>query len=155
MDLKGIRMLNGESCATARMVEGVDSRVATTRTTKVITDETGRTGRRLNTRMFNTRTFNTRTFNTRTSYTSTSSTFKTGFAALLLTILVGLAQPVTISNAWAQSSVPFDLIGDQTPVSLAGQLPAHDPTVGVVALPPTKSRSPSRPVAMACSRRCR
>jgi RHS repeat-associated protein len=54
--------------------------------------------------------------------------------AMALTFLIGLGHPVSIPQAWAQSSpVPFDLIGDQPQVSLLGQLPAHDPTVGTVA----------------------
>lgn len=54
--------------------------------------------------------------------------------AMALTFLVGLGHPASIPQAWAQSSpVPFDLIGDQSQVSLLGHLPAHDPTVGTVA----------------------
>lgn len=54
--------------------------------------------------------------------------------AMALTFLIGLGHPASIPQAWAQSSpVPFDLIGDQSPVSLLGNLPAHDPTVGTVA----------------------
>ena len=53
---------------------------------------------------------------------------------MALTFLIGLGHPVSIPQAWAQSSpVPFDLIGDQPQVSLLGHLPAHDPTVGTVA----------------------
>lgn len=68
-----------------------------------------------------------------------SSSGRTGrlqvaFAAMALTFLIGLGHPVSIPQAWAQSSpVPFDLIGDQPQVSLLGNLPAHDPTVGTVA----------------------
>ena len=58
---------------------------------------------------------------------------RSGGAVLAVTLAVGLLQPAAIRPAWAQSTTPFDLIGDQTPVSLASQLPAHDPTVGVVA----------------------
>ncbi len=54
--------------------------------------------------------------------------------AMALTFLIGLGHPASIPQAWAQSSpVPFDLIGDQPQVSLLGQLPPHDPTVGTVA----------------------
>ena len=53
---------------------------------------------------------------------------------LVVTLLAGVGHPVTFPQAWAQTApIPFDLIGDQAPVSLASQLPAHDPTVGVVA----------------------
>ncbi len=59
---------------------------------------------------------------------------RVSFAAMALTLLAGLGQSAGIPQAWAQSSpVPFDLIGDQTPVSLSGSLPAHDPTVGKLA----------------------
>lgn len=55
--------------------------------------------------------------------------------AMALTFLIGLGHPVSIPEAWASTpaSVPFDLINDQSQVSLLGQLPAHDPTVGTVA----------------------
>ena len=57
-----------------------------------------------------------------------------GLLAMAVTLLAGVGHPVTFPQAWAQSApIPFDLIGDQAPVSLASQLPAHDPTVGVVA----------------------
>ncbi len=59
---------------------------------------------------------------------------RTGFAALAITVLVGLGHPGAIPSSYAQSSpIPFDLIGDQAAVSLAGELPAHDPTVGRLA----------------------
>ncbi|MFZ2752994.1 MAG: SpvB/TcaC N-terminal domain-containing protein, partial [Lysobacteraceae bacterium] len=57
-----------------------------------------------------------------------------GFATMLLTVLVGLGHPGAFPSSYAQAApIPFDLIGDQTPVSLQGQLPAHDPTVGRLA----------------------
>lgn len=54
---------------------------------------------------------------------------------MALTFLIGLGHPASIPKAWASTpaSVPFDLINDQSQVSLLGQLPAHDPTVGTVA----------------------
>lgn len=59
---------------------------------------------------------------------------RVGFAMLLLTFVVGLCHPGAIPSSYAQSSpIPFDLIGDQAAVSLAGELPAHDPTVGRLA----------------------
>lgn len=59
---------------------------------------------------------------------------RVGFAMLLLTFVVGLGHPGAIPSSYAQSSpIPFDLIGDQAAVSLAGELPAHDPTVGRLA----------------------
>ncbi len=59
---------------------------------------------------------------------------RVGFATMLLTVLIGLGHPGTFSSSYAQSTtIPFDLIGDQTPVSLLGQLPAHDATVGRLA----------------------
>lgn len=59
---------------------------------------------------------------------------RVAFGVMALTFLVGLGHPVSIPQAWAQSSpVAFDLIGDQPQVSLLGHLPAHDPTVGTVA----------------------
>ncbi len=59
---------------------------------------------------------------------------RVGGAALLVTFLVGLGHPGAIPSSYAQSSpIPFDLIGDQAVVSLAGELPAHDPTVGRLA----------------------
>ncbi len=60
--------------------------------------------------------------------------WRTGFAMLLLTVLVGLGHPVTFSDANAQGAPSaFDLIGDQAPVDVSGDLPAHDPTVGRLA----------------------
>ncbi len=57
-----------------------------------------------------------------------------GFATMLLTFLVGLGHPGAIPSSYAQSSsIPFDLIGDQSVASLAGELPAHDATVGRLA----------------------
>lgn len=62
------------------------------------------------------------------------SRWRIGLLAMLVTVLAGVGHPVTFPQAWAQAApVPFDLIGDQTPVSLASQLPTHDPTVGAVA----------------------
>lgn len=62
------------------------------------------------------------------------SRWRAGVAALLVTVSAGLVQPAWAPQAWAQTSpTPFDLIGDQTPVSLSGDLPAHDPTVGRLA----------------------
>lgn len=59
---------------------------------------------------------------------------RTGFAALAITVLVGLGHPGAIPSSYAQSApIGFDLIGDQAAVSLAGELPAHDPTVGRLA----------------------
>lgn len=59
---------------------------------------------------------------------------RTGFFVMVLTVLAGLGQPASIPRAWAQTPpAAFDLIGDQTPVSLSGILPAHDPSVGKVA----------------------
>ncbi len=59
---------------------------------------------------------------------------RVGFAALLLTFVVGLGHPGAIPSSYAQSSpIAFDLIGDQAVVSLAGELSAHDPTVGRLA----------------------
>ncbi len=59
---------------------------------------------------------------------------RVGFATMLLTVLVGLGHPGTFPSSYAQAAtIPFDLIGDQTPVSLLGQLPAHDATVGRLA----------------------
>ena len=59
---------------------------------------------------------------------------RVGFVAMLLTMLVGLGHPGAFSSSYAQAApIPFDLIGDQAPVSLLGQLPAHDPTVGRLA----------------------
>ncbi len=59
---------------------------------------------------------------------------KVGFAMLQLTFVVGLGHPGAIPSSYAQSSpIPFDLIGDQAAVSLAGELPAHDPAVGRLA----------------------
>lgn len=59
---------------------------------------------------------------------------RVGLATLLVTVLVGLGQPASIPAAWAQTApIPFDLIGDQTPVSLLGELQTHDATVGRVA----------------------
>lgn len=59
---------------------------------------------------------------------------RVGLAMLLLTFVVGLGHPGAIPSSYAQSSpIPFDLIGDQAVVSLAGELPAHDPTVGRLA----------------------
>jgi RHS repeat-associated protein len=59
---------------------------------------------------------------------------RVGFATMLLTVLVGLGHPGAFPSSYAQTApIPFDLIGDQTPVSLLGQLPAHDPTVGRLA----------------------
>ena len=59
---------------------------------------------------------------------------RVGFATMLLTVLVGLGHPGAFPSSYAQAApIPFDLIGDQTPVSLLGQLPAHDPTVGRLA----------------------
>ncbi len=59
---------------------------------------------------------------------------RVGFATMLLTVLVGLGHPGAFSSSYAQAApIPFDLIGDQTPVSLQSQLPAHDPTVGRLA----------------------
>lgn len=59
---------------------------------------------------------------------------RVALGAMALTFIVGLGHPASIPQAWAQSSpVPFDLIGDQSQVSLLGHLPAHDPTVGTVA----------------------
>ena len=59
---------------------------------------------------------------------------RVGFATLLITVLVGLGHPASIPTAWAQTApIPFDLIGDQTPVSLLGELQTHDATVGRVA----------------------
>jgi RHS repeat-associated protein len=59
---------------------------------------------------------------------------RVGFAAMLLTVLVGLGHPGAFPSSYAQAApIPFDLIGDQTPVSLLGQLQAHDPTVGRLA----------------------
>lgn len=55
-------------------------------------------------------------------------------SVLMLTVLVGLGHPAGHPKAVAQPvATPFDLIGDQAPVSLQGHLPAHDPTVGAVA----------------------
>ena len=55
--------------------------------------------------------------------------------AMALTFLIGLGHPASIPKAWASTPapVPFDLIGDQSQVSLLANLPAHDPTVGTVA----------------------
>ena len=59
---------------------------------------------------------------------------RVGFAALLLTFVVGLGHPGAIPSSYAQSSpIAFDLIGDQAVVSLAGELSAHDPSVGRLA----------------------
>ncbi|MEQ1514309.1 MAG: SpvB/TcaC N-terminal domain-containing protein [Lysobacteraceae bacterium] len=59
---------------------------------------------------------------------------RVGFATMLLTVLVGLGHPGAFPSSYAQAApIPFDLIGDQTPVSLTGQLSAHDPTVGRLA----------------------
>ncbi|MBN8213217.1 MAG: VCBS repeat-containing protein [Xanthomonadales bacterium] len=59
---------------------------------------------------------------------------RVGFATMLLTVLVGLGHPGAFPSSYAQAApIPFDLVGDQTPVSLLGQLPAHDPTVGRLA----------------------
>lgn len=59
---------------------------------------------------------------------------RVGFSVLALTFLVGLGHPGAIPSSYAQSSpIGFDLIGDQASVSLAGELPAHDPTVGRLA----------------------
>lgn len=57
-----------------------------------------------------------------------------GLMVMLLTVLVGLGSPGAVPLGYAQSApIPFDLIGDQTPVSLTGSLPTHDPTVGRLA----------------------
>lgn len=59
---------------------------------------------------------------------------RAGIATMLLTVLVGLCHPGSVPRAWAQTPPdPFDLIGDQTPVDLSGNLPTHDPTVGRLA----------------------
>jgi RHS repeat-associated protein len=59
---------------------------------------------------------------------------RVGLVAMLLTVMVGLGHPGAFPRSYAQTApIPFDLIGDQAPVSLLGQLPAHDPTVGRVA----------------------
>lgn len=56
---------------------------------------------------------------------------RTGGGALAITLIVGLANPGLAPRSAAQTPpTGFDLIGDQTPVSLLGELPAHDPTVG-------------------------
>ena len=65
---------------------------------------------------------------------ASASRWRACLGACLLTLLAGLVQPVWAPQAWAQSSpTPFDLIGDQTPVSLSGDLITHDPTVGRLA----------------------
>lgn len=59
---------------------------------------------------------------------------RTGGGALAITLIVGLANPGLAPRIAAQTPpTGFDLIGDQTPVSLLGGLPAHDPTVGRTA----------------------
>jgi len=55
---------------------------------------------------------------------------------MVLTIIAAIGQPGGLPKAQAQAQLapaPFDLIGDQAPVSLASDLPPHDPTVGRVA----------------------
>lgn len=78
-----------------------------------------------------------RRLHTKTAATPMRSTkidLRAGIATLLLTVLVGLGHPGAIPSSYAQSSpIPFDLIGDQSVVSLAGELPTHDPTVGRLA----------------------
>jgi len=59
---------------------------------------------------------------------------RTGGGALAITLVVGLANPGLAPRTAAQTPpTGFDLIGDQTPVSLLGELPVHDPTLGRTA----------------------
>ena len=46
------------------------------------------------------------------------------FAALVLTVLIGFVHPGGIPSSYAQSPpIPFDLIGDQTPVRSCPGIP--------------------------------
>ena len=70
----------------------------------------------------------------RTGLRAFARRLRTGGGALAITLIVGLANPGLAPRTAAQTPpTGFDLIGDQTPVSLLGELPVHDPTLGRTA----------------------